>query len=63
MTHLPLHGAGFTPNWNGWLAGELADDLTGRLSDHDDLHRRLTTDPNFNICRSFEHACARRGPD
>ncbi|WP_343618920.1 SIR2 family protein [Ralstonia sp.] len=47
MAHLLLLGAGFTRNWDGWLAGELADDLIGRLADNRDLCKRLTDNPNF----------------
>lgn len=47
MAHLLLLGAGFTRNWGGWLAGELADDLIGRLADDRDLCKRLTDNPNF----------------
>lgn len=47
MAHLLLLGAGFTRNWDGWLAGELADDLISRLADNRDLCKRLADNPNF----------------
>jgi hypothetical protein len=47
MGRLLLLGAGFTRNWNGWLAGELADDLISRLPSDEELCRRLIANPNF----------------
>jgi len=47
VAHLLLLGAGFTRNWDGWLAGELADDLISRLAENRDLCKRLTDNPNF----------------
>lgn len=47
MAHLLLLGAGFTRNGDGWLAGELADDLISRLANNRDLCKRLTDNPNF----------------
>lgn len=32
MKHVLLIGAGFSRNWNGWLANEIAGDLAGRLA-------------------------------
>lgn len=52
-----LLGAGFTRNWDGWLAGELADDLISRLADDRDLCRRLTDNPNFeDVLGELQHA-------
>jgi hypothetical protein len=47
MAHLLLLGAGFTRNWGGWLAGELADDLISRFAENRDLCKRLIDNPNF----------------
>lgn len=59
MAHLLLLGAGFTPNWDGWLAGQLADDLISRLSDNRNLCKRLTHNPDFeevgDLQREWRH--------
>lgn len=47
MNHVLLLGAGFSRNWNGWLAAELADDLISRLAGDPELCRRLVANPNF----------------
>ncbi|SAL53809.1 hypothetical protein AWB70_04522 [Caballeronia cordobensis] len=47
IAHLLLLGAGFTQNWGGWLASELADDLIGRLADDRETCQRLIANPNF----------------
>ena len=33
MSHFLLLGAGFSRNWDGWLASEIGSDLAGRLAD------------------------------
>jgi SIR2-like protein len=47
MNHVLLIGAGFSRNWNGWLANEIIDDLLGRLTDHQDLSDLLRKTDNF----------------
>ena len=48
MPHrIALLGAGFTRNWGGWLASELAGELCGLVSDDADLARRLKETRNF----------------
>jgi len=42
-----LLGAGFSHNWNGWLAGEILSDLFGRLADDPDLRDVLGCAGNF----------------
>lgn len=47
MTHILLTGAGFTRNWDGWLAKELEGDLLARLADDYQLNRLLQSSSNY----------------
>jgi len=47
MARVLLLGAGFSRNWNGWLAGEIMGDLYGRLADDADLSGVLGNADNF----------------
>lgn len=47
MNHVLLLGAGFSRNWNGWLASEIMDDLLGRLGDDAELGNLLRRIGNF----------------
>lgn len=49
MPRFLLLGAGFSRNWGGWLAGEVADDLLWRLRARPELCRIL-------VDRGFEDA-------
>jgi len=53
MVHILLIGAGFSRNWNGWLADELRAKLLARLADNQELHRIASS------CASFEEAFSR----
>lgn len=46
-TKIALLGAGFTRNWGGWLASELAGELCGRVGNDDVLLQRLKVTRNF----------------
>ncbi len=43
MPHILLLGAGFSRNWDGWLASEITGDLAGRLADDPHLSSVLRT--------------------
>src|SRR6266498_5458210 len=47
MTRVLLIGAGFSRNWNGWLADEITGDMYARLADDDELSALLAKAANF----------------
>jgi len=62
MNHILLIGAGFSRNWNGWLASEIIDDLLGRLADHQDLAALLRRTGNFEEALSQEQMDFKSNP-
>jgi hypothetical protein len=47
MARLLLLGAGFSRNWNGWLADEVRGKLLARLASDAELHRIVSSCANF----------------
>ena len=47
MQHLLLTGAGFTRNWNGWLAKELEGDVLARLAKHPVVREHVQKSDNY----------------
>jgi len=47
MPHILLTGAGFTRNWDGWLAKELEGDLLARLADDRQLNKLLQCSSSY----------------
>lgn len=47
MARILLLGAGFSRNWNGWLADEVRGKLLARLADDAELHRVVSNCANF----------------
>lgn len=47
MARILLLGAGFSRNWNGWLADEIRGKLLARLADDAELHRLVSNTQNF----------------
>jgi hypothetical protein len=47
MARILLLGAGFSRNWNGWLADEVRGKLLARLAEDAELHRIVTKSPSF----------------
>jgi hypothetical protein len=47
VARLLLLGAGFSRNWNGWLADEVRGKLLARLAEDAELHRIVSSSPNF----------------
>jgi len=60
--HLLLLGAGFSRNWNGYLAAEITEDLIGRLSDCIHLNELLRKSKNFEDALSYVQAQHLRQP-
>jgi len=58
-----LLGAGFSRNWNGWLATELLGELLGRLRPFPDLQMRLRQSGNFEELLGELQAAAQNGGD
>jgi hypothetical protein len=61
--HVLLLGAGFSRNWNGWLATELLGELLGRLRPFPDLQIRLRQSGNFEELLGELQAAAQSGGD
>src|SRR5438874_4012487 len=47
MPRLLLLGAGFSRNWNGWLADEVMGKILARLAADEELHLLLSRSTNF----------------
>src|SRR6185436_1066773 len=52
MARVLLIGAGFSRNWDGWLAGEIMGDMYARLADDDELSTLLARAANFEYALS-----------
>ncbi len=53
MNTVLLIGAGFSKNWDGWLAAEIMGDLFGRLKDDTELNQILLQVGNFEDALSI----------
>lgn len=61
MTHILLTGAGFTRNWGGWLAKEIAGDLLGRVAGDPALRNLLQHSESFESVLESLQAESERG--
>lgn len=60
--HVLLLGAGFSRNWNGWLAIEVMGELLGRLASDPGSYMLLRKAGNFEDALSQAQADARSRP-